>query len=147
MIRVLRPEGVVETGGDGQALDWLVGQPEAVAGVVELLGDAAVVREAGAAQILDRKPEAHAKGQRGQEPQVEAPARGGGQLVAVEVDAQRAVFAGDADGGGADIGFEGANAVAVAVSEVDFVLPGAQFGVVKIQIEPVETQGVVIGNG
>ena len=71
----------------------------------------------------------------------------GSSTVAVEVDAQRAVFAGDADGGGADIGFEGANAVAVAVSEVDFVLPGAQLGVVKIQIEPVETQGVVVGDG
>ena len=49
--------------GHGQPLNGLVRQAEHIARVVELFGDAAVVREAGAADVLDRRAQSQAEGQ------------------------------------------------------------------------------------
>ena len=61
---------------------------ETVTGAVDLFGDAAVVFEASAADILHRKTESYAERQGRQKPKVKSPARGAGQLVAVEIEVQ-----------------------------------------------------------
>jgi hypothetical protein len=81
-------QGVVEAGSYGETLYGLVGEAETVTSTVDLFGDAAVVFEASAAEILHRKTESYAERQRRQKPEVKTPPRGAGQLVAVEVEVQ-----------------------------------------------------------